>query len=58
MLPKQLEKQMEEVDAMYEKIAEHLPRIKGEEMRKDVHEKLLGLAEQLRGILGRDKDIG
>ena len=55
MLPKELEKQLKEVDKMYENIAKHLPQIKGEEMRADVYNKLLALREQLLEILGRGK---
>jgi len=57
MLPRQIEKQLEQVDKLYEHIKMHLPTITDEEEKEEIRGRLLGLREQLEGLIERKRAI-
>ena len=55
MLPKQIEKQLKQVDKMYEYIQKYLPTITDAEEKADIHNQLMMLKTQLHMLLERRK---
>jgi len=55
LLPKEIEKQLKEADAVVEYIEKHLPLVKGEDMKAELNEQFSGLAQQLRTLLDEER---
>jgi len=57
MLPRQIEKQLKEVDKMYEYIEKHLPLVKGEELKAQLNHRFVNLANQLHALLEMEEVV-